>query len=265
MKLTRLTSALWNPTDAERGILWGLIVGTIYICLTRGEDWSLLQTFKAGDVPYSPLWVVLNPFFGNDWAYRIYTMAFLFAAQAFMWYFFVRKKRITKLLFYAAWMTDLIWIANSIQQNITVIALAPLIMVYPWFVIFPILQKLPVGWSLNLTDPHWTCAFGTAIRTPECTNVAGRLLYIGSGNFIGAANLILAFWVVFPLVLWWLRRRKEKLRGEGGGTSANECKCRCCPECDWCECWNCRECKSWIGTPCCKIGESRRPFGVEKN
>lgn len=250
---------LWNPKDAERGILWGLIVGTIYISLVRFVDGSLNASYYAGNVPYGALWVWLNPFYGTQLPYKLYTMGFLFAAQAIMWYFFVRKGRVSKLLFYSSWFINVIWIANSAQQDITVTAFAPLISVYPILVLFPILQKLPVGWSLNLSDPHWTCAFNTAVRTPICTNIGGRLLYIGSGNFIGAANLILVFWCIFPIAIWWLARRKLRGESAGGLSDKNECKCSCEPLDDWCTCWNCKLCYGWVGlTPCCKIVGSPR-------
>ena len=253
--LTSLTSLIWNAKDAERGILWGLIVGTIYISMVRFVDGSLNASYVQGNVPYGILWVLLNPFYGTQLPYKLYTMGFLFAAEALMWYFFVRKGRISKLLFYSSWFINLIWIANSAQQDITVTAFAPLISVYPWLAGFAILQKLPLGWSWNLSDPHWTCAFNTTVRTPVCTDIGGRLLYIGSGNFIGVANLILAFWIIFPIFVWWLKR--EKLRGEGGGAS-DKCVCKCCLECDWCMCWNCKVCRRVLGAKCCAVsGEGR--------
>ena len=98
-----------NLRDAERGIAFGLIAGTIFAFFTT-SDWVALNfDFIRNQNPYGVLWYALNPYFWTDLPYRIWTTFFLFASEVFMYFGFVRNGRLSKVLFYMGWLQSIIW------------------------------------------------------------------------------------------------------------------------------------------------------------
>jgi len=212
-----------NMKDAERGVAMGLIVGTILAAFITTSDFLALNfDYIRNQNPYGVLWTWLNPMFWTDVPYRIYTTAFLFAAEAIQWYFFVRTHKMSKFLFYAGWFQSMIWMRGSVFQNVTVTAFAPLGSLFPWLIIpFMLLQKIPLGWSWNGSDAHWWCAFtgnsgftsGDTITFPNGQQLiscpGGWLRWNPSYSWFWSYAMIM-FWLIMPLLFYLKKRNRGK-------------------------------------------------------
>jgi len=220
-KLKNEFSNAENMKDAERGVALGLIVGTIFAAVFTTSDFLALNfDYIRNQNPYGVLWYMLNPYFWTDIPYRIWVTFFLFASEAFMYFGFVRHGRLSKFLFYVGWLQSLIWMRGSVYQNVTVTALAPLGSIMPFVIIpFMLLQKIPVGWSWNLSDKHWWCAFtgNSGITQNDTVSfVNGQTLISCPGGWL-RWNLsyswfwsyaMIMFWVLYPLVYYLVKSGK---------------------------------------------------------
>jgi hypothetical protein len=220
---------LWDEKDAERGVLLGLIVGTVIAALFTTSDYLALNfDYLRGQNPYGVLWVWLNPQFWTDLPYRMDIMMTVLAQELAMWYFWIvrgmsfRGLRLPKFLFYAGWLQVLIWMRGSVFQNVTVTLFAPLASIAPEIVIpFMLLQKLPIGWSWNFSDAHVWCAFvgnsgftsGDTITFPNGQTLiscpGGWLRWNPAYSWFWSYAMI-TFWIVMPLLFYLKARRKQK-------------------------------------------------------
>jgi hypothetical protein len=189
---------------AEFGMAAGLAMMTILFLLTKPIDAASPTVHSLGVVPYGVLWVWLNPYYWVQGVYQIYLGLFLGASLAIQ-YWFVRKGRLPKWLFYTGWIQSAGWLAAGHVINITVTAFAPLAAVFPPLVLLLIFQKLPLGWSWPIqNNAHWQCAFGN-LGTWYCQSTAVRL---DAATGLFWQYVALAVWIILPLVVWVRRVRK---------------------------------------------------------
>lgn len=159
-------------------------------------DPSLVIVERLGIVPYSIFWKLVNPYDNTQWQYKI-TLLILDTYASFIYLAF---KGINKT--YILWqLTGLHWFTGFFQ-NVTVTTWAPmqLYMKKKWTLLFipftvPIIQKLPIGWSLSLNDPHIQCAIYCGARTSYSALTTYSLIVL---------------WTIIPLGyrLWSWRRKK---------------------------------------------------------
>jgi hypothetical protein len=148
-----------------------------------------------------------------------------------MYFGFVRKGRLNKFLFYAGWFQSMIWIRGSVYQNVTVTMFAPLGSIMPWAIIpFMLLQKIPLGWSWNLSDKHWWCAFvgnsgftsGDTITFPngqQLISCPGSWLRLDPSYSWLWSYLMIMFWVVMPFLFYLKTRNRGKFVTYGKDSS----------------------------------------------
>jgi hypothetical protein len=161
----------------------------------------------------------LNPLYWTNLPYEAYIVGVIALQVGVNWYL-VKKGKMGKVPFYLGWGTSVMWMRASTFQNVTVTAFAPMATIWPILTLLLVLQKLPLGWSWPVQDnPHWQCAFnGTQPYSDvssqyglQCSSPAVRwdpfLPYLYS-------YFILGFWVIYPIVVWFLRWRRVAVRNE---------------------------------------------------
>ena len=189
---------------AEFGAAAGLAMMTVIFLATHSIDQGSPIVHSLGVTPYGVLWVWLNPYYWVEGVYQIYLGLFIAASLAVQ-YLFVHRGRLSKWLFYCGWIQTCLWLNQGHVIDVTVTAFAPLASVFPPLTLLLILQKLPLGWSWNLSDPHWQCAFGN-VGTWYCQTTAVRL---NPATGLFWQYVALAVWTIVPLVIWYLKRVKE--------------------------------------------------------
>ena len=219
--MSRLLSILWNRQDAERGLLLGLFASVwlnlAQLVFTNSRAITDLALLSIKFVPYSPLWVWLNPW-NNDAnsivVYRTYLALFVTVVYAFQ-YLLVLRGFIPKFVYYLSFGTSIIWLVDDYPQNVTVTAFAPLATINPLFALL-VLQKLPLGWSLIPWDnQHWACAFGQRVIESYCPSVLAKLDLNG---YLLWYYGIVAFWFLMPILVWF-RKRQRKIHSDKSNTA----------------------------------------------
>lgn len=216
-KFLHFFTPLWNSADAERGLFWGLIAGTILAAIIDQTDGAqyVNPALYHSQFPYGVLWYALNFMFATPNFYKLQVVGELFATVTFQ-YWLVKKDRLPKSMFYLSWFICIVWMRSTMFQNVTVTMFTPFAFINPIFILIPIFQKLPLGWSLiPWNNVHWQCAFDkylTSGTDPNgapyiiCSTAANRL-NIDSGQFWQYA--VLGFMFLYPVVAWYLVRRKR--------------------------------------------------------
>jgi hypothetical protein len=194
----------------EKGFAVGLAFLMVFVAITQSVDVGVAVLFRDGEVPYGILWAMLNPVAGlSSWVYKSYLLLIQVPILLLEWKL-VKMKRLSKVMFYMNWMTTILWEYSTQYENITVTMFAPFASINPLFTLLLVFQKLPLGWSWNFSDPHWACAFaGNGTITEGCPTLQNRIDSFGMAKWNFRADyILLAFWTIFPVVVWWWTRRK---------------------------------------------------------
>jgi len=200
---------LWN-SDAERGTVLGMIAGLLFLALTGSSDADLSVVHQQNNTPYGVLWTWLNPLYWTNLPYLIglfVIYAVIFKVQCV----FVKRGRLNKNLVWMNLFSVLFLFVIHAQQNVTIIMLGPFVALSPLVLIPIMLQKLPIGWSLNFQDPHWNCAFnGSSNATDWYQPCLSNSVHLNIFHIYSLSYLVILFWVIFPLLLWlkaWRHKR----------------------------------------------------------
>jgi hypothetical protein len=199
-----LIEKLWNP-DAERGVVWGLIYAFVALGIFGtllpftgqkyvGSDVTIGQMYQHGIVAYGVLWTWLNPYFWTQQPYMFLNMLIVGLVFIFQ-YFLVRRGFLNKNLVLLAFFLCVVTMAIHLYQDTTILMLSPFISITPAAIIPMLLEKLPLGWSWNLSDPNWACGiYG------RCAGVTiNRFSLMNEVNF---SYVLLAISVIIPLIVW---------------------------------------------------------------
>ena len=177
-------------------VLLALAYAALFVTLLVPADGALL--WQADVLPYSPVWYLLNPFVGTRVPYRVFLACFEAVALGCLLYA-VRRWRLPVIvaLVQLAVLFSFSWL--HWHQNLTVVAWAWTAYYVPALSLLA-LQKFPVGWSLDLSDPHWAClsscfTYGDGSSPDAGFNLLQRSL---THDFV---YLLLAVAVAFPLVM----------------------------------------------------------------
>lgn len=141
------------------GLAVGFILGFAFRLATSPADPALQWSIEAGvDLPYGRLWELLNPFWQVDALYRVF-VGFVFFGTALGYWYMASRGWLSQRVFLMYVMTCVMLYSMHGPQNITIVALAPLVGRFPYLALIGVFQKLPVGWSWDLSDGHWLCAW----------------------------------------------------------------------------------------------------------
>jgi hypothetical protein len=192
MILKKVKEALWDYNDARRGLILALIVATIYYSI-KGNT-SLFGYFDEGLTfsyvqPYGRLWYFLNPYFWKSYLYSIISaVSYTLIILPQIW--LVKKGKINSWVVVLNIMTAIMFRMNQSNQDLTVIAFAPLATINPLFSILLIVQKMALGFSWNLSDPFWIDWVAQTRGNPW------QITYV---YLIG--------WFFFPILVWMKGRK----------------------------------------------------------
>ena len=185
----------------------------LYYLWTSTPDLALnLYHVQYADryLAYGVLWTWFNPNWWTDGLYKAELMAWVLVFAVFE-YWLYKKKKLPKAVLVMSQFQNTIWFFVGGYQQITVNAMATLAFWNPLFAIPWALQKFPLGWSWNLSDSHWQCAFGNVVigYVLKGTWYQG----CGPGLFLGSIGLILwhameLLWIVTAGFYWFYWRWK---------------------------------------------------------
>jgi len=200
MKVSNLIDKLWGP-DAERGVIWGFIAGTIVMGFIGHIDPALNHSFDNAS-PYSIVWSWLSYKYWNDQPYMFILMLQSLVVYAVEWKL-VKMGKIPKWLFILNLAVNTIWMAWSTPQYVLQTIFSPLAAINPLVLIPEILFKLPLGWSWNFQDPHVACGiFG------QCSYYVGqRFIGLDPSNW---AHYFQGLMWLIPVIVWFKKRRQKK-------------------------------------------------------
>jgi len=157
---------------------------SILTCGERCVDSALRPAIEAGIIPYGILWYPVN-WLAVIGKYDLWLISLFLVNLGFLglaW----KKGPLT----FGMFCVSSLFFFLGRQQNMTVLWLAFLGLYHIGFTAGSILMKLPVGWSLDLSDPH----FRYLINAHGIFDHATWL-----GNLMGYA-LLLAWWSA-PILL----------------------------------------------------------------
>jgi hypothetical protein len=165
--------------------------------LTLLTSVDLALTADVGRVPYSPVWVWLNPFYDTQLAYRLYLVTFeTIALSSMVWAHWRWRLPFRVALSQLAGL--LVIVSLHWHQNVTVVAFA-WSAYYAWWLALLAIQKLPLGWSWNLSDSHYAC-YQSCYQGNRWLSWDHDLIYI-----------LLLWMVAYPLwAQWHLSRINSK-------------------------------------------------------
>ncbi len=159
---------------------------------------------------YGVLWTWMNP---NWWTFDPYKAELTVWVIVFvaLEYWLYTKGKMSKWVVIMAQFTNTIWLYIGGYQHITLTGTAALAFWNPLFVIPWALQKFPLGWSWNLSDTHWACAFGNVIIGYTIKGVWYQ--GCGPGLFAGSIGLIIwhsieLIWICSVGIYWFYWRWK---------------------------------------------------------
>lgn len=155
-------------------------------------DPALVDVHRLDIVPYGILWQWTNPLYWT-WNYPQIMVLLDIPVTIFNGLYLSRR------WFWAWTITDFHWFMGFFS-NVTVTWFAPYPVIGP---VWTILQKLPIGYSWNLSDGHVNCAFW-------CSGISGEIAkgYIWRWAGIVTYTIIL-LWTVVPTAIWLRNRRKQ--------------------------------------------------------
>jgi hypothetical protein len=183
--------------------------------LTSPDGFLTTETYP---IHYGLLWALLNPFYHSATTYPLVTVFWEVVSYVVMLTLCVKGKMYWKLFIWSQ-MTNFFWASMQWTQNVTITTFSPLVAIFPPFILFMAFQKLPLGWSLSLSDPHWQSFWSISKQSLSgafcdgldyhqwCANVTPPSYLFELGHHI-AGYAMLAFWFVIPF-LFWLNNRWE--------------------------------------------------------
>lgn len=204
-------------------LLIPLALALLYI-----NDMTLVYIYNVGlssIVPYGLLWFWTNPFWFTPHLYLWYLFAWESAFVSIMYFMYRRGKYSLENIYLYIVSCVFLTIEHG-PQSITMISFIFLIPVFGLGSLIPAaLTKLPVGWSWNLSDNHWKCAFGHSTYViPDFLVPCNHL--VGLNNFLQYPTLFydwfnygfLAFITIYNLNTWRNGRTLRKLCYDGLNT-----------------------------------------------
>jgi len=202
--LNALIKKLWGDgKDAERGIIWGLIAGTIVLGFIGHIDPAADLDSADRQMPYSIVWSWLSYQYWNPQPYLMILMLQSLLIYALEWKL-VQMGKIPKSLFIMNLAVNTIWMAWSTPQYVLQTIFSPLAAINPLVIIPEILFKLPLGYSWNLQDAHWICGvYG------QCAsyNPGSRFFGLSPSNW---AHYFQGLMWIIPVIVWFKKRRMKK-------------------------------------------------------
>lgn len=206
-KLRKIVNVLWNYEDARRGFLMGVFAILVYYTML-GPTWFTnfypLPKIFGGMLgyydealahswvqPYGAIWYLLNLPFQNWVIYGI-TSKLTYIAIMIPQIRLAKQHKVSWWAILLNVMTAIFFIANQSNQDLTVIAFAPLATMNPWYGLLLVFQKMPFGMSRE----YWIDWFAQT-----------------RGNPWEITYMVLIGWFAFPLMVWakknvkWTRRR----------------------------------------------------------
>jgi len=201
-----------KPTFLEWCLVIALLGAEVYYGMTRIIDYALpwvYYNYGGSIMPYGHLWFLLNPWYWTDLLYRLYLLGAIIFPMFLVQLWFVRTGRLNiKWLIYGQ-LQNIAWFYLHGFQNITVTAFGPLATIYPALILLDVFQKVPFGWSWNLSDPHWQCAFGgITLYFQYKGHPVGvcdpNKFQFGSAYFV--YYVMDFFWFFIPLGVWMLHK-----------------------------------------------------------
>ncbi len=188
--------------------LWYLWTGT--------PDFALsLYHYLYHDVylSYGVFWTWMNPNWWTDAPYKAELTAWILVIATIEYWLYSRRK-LPLLVMILNQFQNTIWFFVGGYQQITVTASAALSFYNPLFAIAWFLQKIPLGWSWDLSDSHFQCAFGNV----RIGYVINGIWYqgCGPGLFFGSIGLVIwhvmeLSWIIGAGLYWsWRWRLPQK-------------------------------------------------------
>ncbi len=148
-----------------RYVIGPLVLSQLALAIFYINDLALVFTFRdngGATLPYSPLWFALNPFAQTVHTYLWYLFSWQMAFLGIM-LFLLKHKKTTLNAVYWSQITNIVLVLMHNPQSIVPMSFVYLIPALgPFVLIIAGIIKLPIGWSLNLKDTHWSCAFGNS-------------------------------------------------------------------------------------------------------
>lgn len=145
--------------------LFPLILMQLELAVFYINDLALVSLWQLGlsnILPYSQFWVWLNPFWGTVHQY----LWFLFGWQmSFLGIMLFLQKR-GKLSWSTIYWSQILNVTLLLLHNPQSIVPLSFVFLTPAFgplsSTVGVILKMPLGWSWNLSDSHWACAFGNS-------------------------------------------------------------------------------------------------------
>ncbi len=187
-----------RKADKELYVIAGLAVVTT---LAVTVDQALRATPNP---PYSPIWSLLNPFYTTQMPYRIYLAAFELIALAGMIYA-VRNWNLPQPIAYLQASALMVFSILHWHQNITVVAFAWTAW-YAWPLALLALQKLPLGWSLDLQDKHYDC-FTNCFQYADGAQHNAWTSLLARDTLHTATYVLLVSLALYPAASSWRAKR----------------------------------------------------------
>jgi len=187
------------------GAIGFLVFAQLLVALFRIGDVVLSWAHTLNIIPYGVLWVIVNPLYWQTRFYNLYTFGISMIGLLLQLYFW-RKGRLSVLWIFAAQATNFIFVWQLNGQSVSVLMFAPLVTIYPWLISWELLTKLPIGWSLNGSDPHFQCAFVSKLMIGD-VEVCGHFSHLSelsayTESYAFFLYFILGLWLIVPLLFW---------------------------------------------------------------
>ena len=198
---------LWDK-DSERGAILGAIGAIVLFTFVFPDPDVDLGVVFPGNPPYNFLWKFLNPFYWTKTLYPMIVFAEWAGVTLFEWWLLKENRGLVKLqIFSVAFLLML-----HATQDVTVIMFAPLVVLFPGFILLGVLQKIPFPGTAE-----WQCAFhGTGTDANAylypCLSNSTHFLTWNHIYWMTYPILVLSFMI--PLILHF---KRVKLCGVGGG------------------------------------------------
>jgi hypothetical protein len=190
----RLKKNLLAASEKDKFLLLVLTGIQLALAIFYTNDPALVSlSAYAQIVPYGALWFLLNPLWFTVHFYLWYLFVWEMAFCRILWFFYARKKIPFTVIYW--YMTTCLFLTLAYNpQSIVPISFVFLIPAFrrfgPLALIPAILTKLPLGWSWDLKDGHWACAFGNS-------TFVIKEWAIPCNHFGGLAD-----WLIYPSVFY---------------------------------------------------------------
>ncbi len=193
---------------AEHYFLMMILTTMVALVAIGNNDPSLVKVHALGNVPYGILWVLMNPLYWTNMPYKIFAFACQIAVLIPMLWL-VKMGKLNRVMVYLFLLTNTysMWFTGFGANSFMLFQ--PFAVISPLFALIGVLQVVPI-WSLSLSDPHLQCFLGNCVaytipRTNFIQDLPGLLITPSTYG-----HLTLLFWMVVPLIAWWVRRSASR-------------------------------------------------------